>query len=53
MNDKEKIEELRNALGNLLDEYLQYADNACHCNEYGEDEQCTYCYAQEVLKKTE
>ena len=39
---KNKISNLRNALGCLLDEYVQYVDNACHCDEYGDNEECSY-----------
>jgi len=48
---------LRYALQELLDEYRQYVDNACHCEEFEEDESdnkveqlCPYCYAKHVLK---
>ena len=49
---------LRSALSNLLDEYRQYTDNACHCEDYEEcseeDEDCVcpFCYAENVLEKT-
>ena len=49
---------LRSTLSNLLDEYRQYTDNACHCEDYeecSEEEEdciCPFCYAENVLKKT-
>jgi len=51
MYAEEKIRELRNALECLKDEYIQYVDDACHCNDY-DDEECPYCYAKRVLKET-
>ena len=47
---------LRYALQCLLDEYRQYVDNACHCEEFENEEDdeveqlCPYCYAEHVLK---
>lgn len=52
MNLEEKISELRMALECLKDEYVQYVDNACHCDEYGDNEECSYCYAKRVLEET-
>ena len=49
---EEKIRELRNALECLKDEYVQYVDNACHCDEYDDNEECSYCYAKRVLEET-
>jgi len=46
---KSKISNLQNALECLKDEYVQYVDNACHCNEYDDNEECSYCYAKRVL----
>lgn len=50
---------LRYALEGLLDEYIQYTDNACHCEVYADEEAedeieqlCPYCYAKHVLKET-
>jgi len=53
MNLEDKISELRMALECLKDEYIQYVDNACHCDEYDGGEECPYCYAKRVLKETE
>jgi len=52
VNLEEKISELRMALECLKDEYVQYVDNACHCDEYGDNEECSYCYAKRVLEET-
>jgi len=52
INPLTKIENLRLALQCLLDEYIQYTDNACHCNEYGDNEECSYCFAKRILKET-
>ena len=52
MYDYEKIKELRNALQCLLGDYENEVTDACHCNDYGREEQCSYCYAKDVLKKT-
>ena len=52
MNLEEKVNELRLALMCLKDEYIQYVDNACHCDEYSDNEECAYCYAKRVLKET-
>lgn len=48
----------RYALQCLLDEYVQYVDDACHC-ESNEDEDeddgeqlCPYCYAKHMLKES-
>jgi len=49
---KSKIENLRLALECLKDEYIQYVDNACHCDEYGENEECAYCFTKRILKET-
>jgi len=51
-NPMTKVEKLRNALECLKDEYVQYVDNACHCNEYDDNEECSYCYAKRVLEET-
>lgn len=47
----ERIKELESALFSLINEYLQYTDIACHCDdeEYEDYYKCPYCYAQEVL----
>jgi len=54
---KVEKDNLRYALQELLDEYRQYVDNACHCEEYEYDNSdneveqlCLYCYAKHVLK---
>ena len=47
-----KVGKLRDALRCLKDEYIQYVDNACHCDEYDDNEECPYCYAKRVLKET-
>ena len=43
---------LRLALECLKDEYIQYVDDACHCDEYDDNEECSYCYAVRILKET-
>lgn len=53
---KVERDNLRYALQCLLDEYRQYVDNACHCEEFEDDvteeveQLCPYCYAKHVLK---
>jgi hypothetical protein len=47
MNDKMRVAQLKVVLQALVDEYVQYVDNACHCDDEFE---CPYCVAIDVLK---